>query len=149
MRFDVSRYIGEQVSVKLDLGTARPLDFQESWTLASVTLEATTVDDDALISQELSIGTNFPEPFSDVTNLVYTIPEESLVKISVYDLTGRRVIVPVFSEHGPGSYTLEISASKLAAGMYFVVVESGGSVVTETDFGNSLRKRKTFFWLVV
>ncbi|NND70902.1 MAG: T9SS type A sorting domain-containing protein [Rhodothermales bacterium] len=131
VRFDLGRFAGSRISVKLDLGAGRPLDFIESWTVASVGVQATTVDDDAIVDLVLDLSTNYPEPFSEMTHLSYTVPADGIVKISVYDLLGRRVTVPVFSEHSPGVYTVDISGNELASGMYFVVLESSGSTVTE------------------
>ena len=131
VRFGLEEYAGKEIRLKLDLGASRPLAFGESWEVTGFTVEATTRDTDAVIPLEVSIGANFPEPFSTTTNITYAIEETGLAKLSIYDVLGRRVRLLAYYEHEPGNYSLQISATGLAAGMYYVVLEASGKLESE------------------
>lgn len=129
--FDVTSYAGEEIRLKLDLGTVRVLDPGESWEVFELVVEATTEDVDPEIPLEVRVGANFPEPFEGTTNISYSVPESGPAKLSLYDLLGRRVRILTFSSHEPGNYTLQIDAEGLAAGMYFVILEASGETDSE------------------
>ncbi|MGB9697213.1 MAG: choice-of-anchor V domain-containing protein [Ignavibacteria bacterium] len=70
---------------------------------------------------------NYPNPFNPVTKISYGIKEGTNVTISVYDITGKLVAVPVDSYHNAGDYELEFNAGKyaLSSGIYFYVLRAG------------------------
>jgi len=69
----------------------------------------------------------FPNPFQDVLNLTYTVPNEDLVRIDLYDEMGRLVKV-ILEEvvQTAGTYSLEYAPCGLATGNYLCVVRVGG-----------------------
>jgi len=75
----------------------------------------------------------FPNPFLGSTNVKYNLPEKGLVKISVFDNTGREVAVlenNVLKEQG--EYIQQFDASKLSKGIYLIRLVS--------DYYNATRK---------
>lgn len=71
------------------------------------------------------LSQNFPNPFNPVTVIKYSIPEESLVKIQVFDILGNEAAALVNEHRLPGSYTVEFSAGNLAGGVYFYTITAG------------------------
>jgi hypothetical protein len=70
--------------------------------------------------QTANLGQNYPNPFSAVTTLPYEVTETGKVCFSVLDFTGRQVM---FVEEGvkiPGNYSLQLNASNMPVGIYFV-----------------------------
>jgi hypothetical protein len=61
---------------------------------------------------------NYPNPFNPTTNIMFDIPQNSSVKIAIYDMLGREVATLVNANYTPGHYTVPFNASKLASGMY-------------------------------
>ncbi len=43
---------------------------------------------------DFKLHENYPNPFNPVTNIKYTIAQNSLVNVSIYDVTGRLVEKP-------------------------------------------------------
>ena len=61
---------------------------------------------------------NYPNPFNPTTNIAFDIPQNSSVKIAIYDMLGREVATLVNANYTPGHYTVPFNASQLASGMY-------------------------------
>lgn len=71
-----------------------------------------------LIENNFELRQNYPNPFNPTTVVEYSISEESLVKISLYNTLGERVHVLVDSSMHRGHYKLTISSNNLASGVY-------------------------------
>ena len=61
---------------------------------------------------------NYPNPFNPSTTIKYAVPKTSLVKITVYDLTGQEVALLVNEVKEAGTYELKFDASNIASGVY-------------------------------
>lgn len=75
---------------------------------------------------------NYPNPFNASTVISYQLSVTSNVKITVYDILGREVVVLVNEEKLPGSYELQFNGSQLssaqgglASGTYFYRLTAG------------------------
>jgi hypothetical protein len=68
---------------------------------------------------------NYPNPFNPVTNIKFDIAKTGLVKLAVYDVTGRVVAELVNGEIQAGSYNFDYNAANLASGIYFYKLEAG------------------------
>ena len=92
----------------------------------SVKANITSVADDKPIPSEFALEQNYPNPFNPSTKIKYQIPVQSEVKLIVYDLLGRKVMVLVDKKQEPGSYEAEFDGSHLASGLYFYQLSSIG-----------------------
>ncbi|MCK4641662.1 MAG: T9SS type A sorting domain-containing protein [Candidatus Marinimicrobia bacterium] len=64
---------------------------------------------------------NYPNPFNGKTTIAYSIMEESIVNISVYDIGGREIARLVDNEfRQAGGYEFLWSQPKIPTGIYFV-----------------------------
>ena len=90
----------------------------------------------AELSGEQGFGVgNYPNPFNPSTTLVYTLAEESAVRLSVYNALGQLVKVLVQDVQAPGSYDMEWDSTnalgdQVGAGIYFYRLEAGPRVAT-------------------
>ncbi|MBS1494578.1 MAG: T9SS type A sorting domain-containing protein [Bacteroidetes bacterium] len=74
------------------------------------------------------ISQNYPNPFNPTTNINYEIPFDGMVKILVYDNTGREIKTLVNGNVNAGYHKVEFNASGLPSGVYFYRVNaSSGS----------------------
>jgi photosystem II stability/assembly factor-like uncharacterized protein len=80
----------------------------------------TNVNSTALYPDHYILNQNRPNPFNAVTAISYYLPEESFVKLSVFDLRGREVAVLVNQEQSPGTYQIHFDASGFGSGIYTV-----------------------------
>ena len=71
----------------------------------------------------LYFGKNRPNPFTGLTRIFYRVPARSHVKLSVYNVAGRRVSSLVDEVKPAGNHEVEWDASRFSAGMYFCRIE--------------------------
>ena len=68
---------------------------------------------------------NYPNPFNNSTTIQFTLPEESRVSITIYDVNGRRVKTLRDNVRlSAGYHSFQVDASRLASGMYIYRVET-------------------------
>jgi hypothetical protein len=77
---------------------------------------------------------NYPNPFSDYTEITYTIDNAGHVGMRVYDQHGRLVSTLVNSNQIPGEYTVtwngtNDSGGRLANGVYFIVMQTSENII--------------------
>ena len=76
-----------------------------------------------------SLHQNYPNPFNPVTTIRYDVPDNSLVKIIIYDLTGRNIRTLVNEVSSPGRYSISWNGTDdfgkpVSSGMYFYRMNS-------------------------
>ena len=72
-------------------------------------------------------GFNFdisPNPFNKLTTIHYTVPISGKVSVKLYNASGRLIKTLVHDNLNAGTYAMNLSADKLAKGVYFVKYES-------------------------
>ncbi|HOY31637.1 MAG TPA: hypothetical protein PKW80_07130 [Bacteroidales bacterium] len=73
----------------------------------------------------------YPNPFDGEVALVYTLPEDGMVKIDAYNAIGEMVSGLVNESRSAGKHTLLFSAKTLPAGMYTFKLEFAGTQKSE------------------
>ncbi len=79
-----------------------------------------------------SLEAPHPNPFNPVTTIRYGLAEEGPVRLTVYDVLGRRVAVLLDGIQTPGKHTVRFEASHLSSGLYFVILDGGGKTFTKS-----------------
>ena len=72
-----------------------------------------------------SVSSPAPNPFNPTTTIGFALPEQSNVKLQVYDMSGRLVITAVDGNRVAGYHEVTIDGSDLASGVYFYQIEAG------------------------
>lgn len=66
------------------------------------------------------LNQNYPNPFNPTTNIEFTIGEQGVTTLKVYDISGREVASILNNRHlNAGSHTFSFDASNLSSGVYF------------------------------
>jgi hypothetical protein len=98
---------------------------------------AMAVDDIlSMISGELSIQGNYPNPFNPVTTIRFGLPEPRQVSLTVMNMLGQEVITLVNGWHDLGYHEVRWlgharSGVPVASGVYFAVLRDGNLVRVE------------------
>ncbi|HEX6981760.1 MAG TPA: T9SS type A sorting domain-containing protein [Balneolaceae bacterium] len=78
---------------------------------------------------DFQVTQNFPNPFSSTTTIPFDLPVDSRVTLAIYDITGKRVLRPLWEfEFNAGTYNQQIDFTGLASGIYIyrIVAEPQG-----------------------
>lgn len=74
------------------------------------------------------LGQNYPNPFNSSTAINYTIPEDAMVTLSIFNIQGQLVAQPISEFKSAGRYTCNFDASNLASGTYIYKLTAGSFV---------------------
>ncbi|RPI17435.1 MAG: T9SS C-terminal target domain-containing protein [Ignavibacteriae bacterium] len=80
------------------------------------------------IPKEFSLMQNYPNPFNPVTNIKYHLPNNSDVKIIIYDISGKEIEVLINDKQNAGIYEVEWNAGNYSSGVYFYKISAGNYV---------------------
>jgi hypothetical protein len=92
--------------------------------------EATAISEKDILPLDFSMEQNYPNPFNPSTTIKYTMADNALVTIKVYDITGQLVKTLINGHQNPGAHTIQWngknnSNTNVASGLYFVEMVSG------------------------
>ncbi len=68
---------------------------------------------------------NYPNPFNPTTNINFTLPKDSNVRLSVYNLLGQKVAALMDKPLTAGQYHVTFNGSDLPSGVYFYRLQAG------------------------
>jgi len=103
-----------------DMSLAEAADFAEN-----IHTEHQSVSSAPEVPVTLHIDSVYPNPFNPMTTLNITIDKPYIVRINLYDMTGRMVQDVFSGPRTPGSHTFEVDGRNLATGIYFLNVIAG------------------------
>lgn len=85
----------------------------------------------AQLPAQVTLSQNYPNPFNPTTTISFSLPSSSEVRLSVYDITGREVMVLMNGAMPAGQHTVPFNASgTLSSGVYLYRLQAGGEVHT-------------------
>ncbi|MCB0299353.1 MAG: T9SS type A sorting domain-containing protein, partial [Calditrichaeota bacterium] len=93
-------------------------------------LGKSTGDIAAAIPGSYELAQNYPNPFNPTTTISYQLPENSAVKLQIYNTLGQIVATLVSGNQQAGSYTVSWdgtsqSGEKVASGVYVYRLQAG------------------------
>lgn len=100
----------------------KQIDFDGSYHYSSI------VEVDVQGPLTFALLQNYPNPFNPTTNIKYSVPTASNVKLAVYNTIGEEVAVLVNGFVQEGFYEVTFNASSLPSGVYFYKLQSGNTV---------------------
>ncbi|MGB2868672.1 MAG: T9SS type A sorting domain-containing protein [Bacteroidota bacterium] len=71
------------------------------------------------------LAQNYPNPFNPVTTIRYSVAQQGLVHLRVYNLLGQQVAELANEVKAPGTHIVSFDASRFASGVYFYKLEAG------------------------
>lgn len=95
-----------------------------------------TFMEDGKLPAVFSLNQNYPNPFNPSTTFEFTIPEDGLTTLKIYDLLGQEIQTIVNEELKSGAYKFNWKASGFPSGIYFYILTFTG---TNSNF-NSTKK---------
>jgi hypothetical protein len=74
---------------------------------------------------EYVLEQNYPNPFNPNTLIKYSVPQDGLVTLEVFNLLGEKVATLVNGVQEAGRYEIDFNASDLSSGIYVYSLKSG------------------------
>jgi len=104
--------------------------------LAATATVVLGIGDEAGIPESYALYQNYPNPFNPITTLRYDLPENSFVRITIYDLLGRKVKTLITQTQEAGFKSIIWNATNdngklVSAGVYLYQIRAGEYVQTK------------------
>ncbi|HUW06726.1 MAG TPA: T9SS type A sorting domain-containing protein [Williamwhitmania sp.] len=93
--------------------------------------QSTTGINDVVTTTGISLEQNFPNPFSDITKIQYSLAQTANVQVFVLDTQGKAIATLANGQKSAGVYTVDFMPTTLSAGVYFLVLKSNNYVETK------------------
>jgi hypothetical protein len=84
-----------------------------------------------LIPKKFFLSQNYPNPFNPITRIEYGLPKDCRVKLTVYNLLGRKVATLIDDNQTAGYKYVRWDASQYSSGIYFYKLIAGDKVFTK------------------
>ena len=93
-------------------------------------------DRDNTIPNEYTLHQNYPNPFNPSTTLRYALPKQSEIKITIYDMIGRKVRTLVNSSQNAGYRSViwdatDDNGKPVSAGIYLYQIQADEYINTK------------------
>lgn len=75
--------------------------------------------------EKFTLKQNYPNPFNPITRIEYSLPEDGMVNLVIYDINGKEVCSLVNESQPAGYYSVDFDGSDLSSGMYFYNLTAG------------------------
>ena len=85
----------------------------------------------AVISQDLELFQNVPNPVLDNTSISFYLPQDGKINLRVSNTLGQEVLTLSNEEYTKGMHTISMDASSLSTGVYFYKLESNNTSITK------------------
>jgi Secretion system C-terminal sorting domain len=99
------------------------------WTPLSQALVTSTEEDD-LLPVGVSLDQNYPNPFSSRAGIWFDLDRTADVRLEVFDILGRSVMVLVNNRLSRGRHSVSVDAGMLSPATYFYRLDTGLSSIT-------------------
>jgi hypothetical protein len=86
-----------------------------------------SVDDPGAPQSLAALEQNYPNPFSSLTSIRYTLREDGPVSLKIYNSAGNEIAVLVHGDQIAGTHVVEFGAEMLPPGIYFCRLLSGNN----------------------
>jgi hypothetical protein len=88
-------------------------------------------DQEASAPGQYALLGNYPNPFNATTEIRFTLPAQSEIRLDIYNILGQRVETLIDGVQPAGEHHLSWDASNVASGVYFYKLSVGEQVFTK------------------
>ncbi|TET45145.1 T9SS type A sorting domain-containing protein [candidate division TA06 bacterium] len=103
-------------------------EFSATIAVVAVGVEETS---DIGLPKTFPLTQNHPNPFNSITDIKYGLPNDSYVKLDIFNVSGQKVATLVDEKQSPGYKAVRWNASSFAAGVYFYRLDTGDYTATQ------------------
>ncbi len=92
--------------------------------------EYTEIVEVETVPQLFELFQNYPNPFNPSTTIEFSIPQESFVKLKVFDILGNEVATLANDNYPGGDYKIDFNGDDLPSGFYIARMKAGNFIQT-------------------
>ncbi|MCJ7554615.1 MAG: T9SS type A sorting domain-containing protein [Ignavibacteriaceae bacterium] len=116
--------------------TKRPLTTDDVFTFSTdLQYFTTSINDQDVIPEIFELKQNYPNPFNPSTTISFSIPEDGVVKLKIYNILGQLVSTLKNELMQKGSHRVifdsSTKGSQIASGVYFYSLEVGNKFIVK------------------
>jgi|GEM_PF-5055836 len=93
--------------------------------------EKRSTSTDEYLPAAFKLSGNFPNPFSESTQITYSLDRSTHVELIVFDIMGKQIDVLVSRYQSAGDYTITYTPAKLPSGLYAYRLQTHGYIETK------------------
>ena len=139
---DVSVRIDENFSYRFDVNQAAKANPSSLATILSGPQKVTTEfadrflittqprETESTMPDAVALNQNYPNPFNPTTQITYELPQQTDVRLEVYDMVGRQVATLVNETVQAGVHNVNFDASSLSSGVYIYRLQAGSTTLS-------------------
>jgi hypothetical protein len=113
------------ITAEQELSTFKTSGRKASDEALTLNIQESSSNQEQLLTDGLIISTIYPNPFSSTARVVFHLSEATIVRLAVYDATGREVTILSNGYHEAGRHEAQLDAADLAEGTYIVQLATG------------------------
>ncbi len=84
-----------------------------------------------VLPHQFNLDQNYPNPFNPTTEISFSLPSASSVKLEIFNIAGQRVALLAEGFYSAGSHTVSWDASGRPSGIYLYRLTTGNNSVTK------------------
>ena len=73
---------------------------------------------------DFKLNEAYPNPFNPITNISYSLPENDIITINIYDIKGNHIQTVMDGYQDMGDYNFLWNAQNQSSGLYFVKMKT-------------------------
>jgi hypothetical protein len=120
-QIDIARTVGELLSF--------PTPIAGGTSLLADTIRTTIVEEPS-VAREFVLHQNYPNPFNPTTEIGFTLPARTHVRLDVLNTLGEQVVLLVNGVRARGTHMVSFDGKGLASGIYLYRLRAGDRVET-------------------
>lgn len=86
------------------------------------------VEAEIIHPKEFVVEQNYPNPFNPETRISFALPQQSHVKVTIFNILGQEIETLVNETREAGQHTIDFNADGLNSGVYLYKIEAGSFV---------------------
>ena len=84
-----------------------------------------------VVTQELELFQNVPNPVMDNTSISFYLPEDGQVRLTVSNTIGQEIMTLASDNYTKGMHTIQMDAKAMSTGVYFYKLEANKTSITK------------------
>lgn len=84
-----------------------------------------------VVTQELELFQNIPNPVMDNTSISFYLPEDGKVRLTISNTIGQEIMTLASSDFSKGMHTIQMDAKTLSTGVYFYNIEANKTSIAK------------------